>query len=960
MAVNPITWQEDQNTQIKPTNVGLWWAPTTTTPDTGISANAAIPKPIVTPNPSTGIGPNNAMGIQGYGIQYQNLSPDQKTWANALFKENMGQGQSSYTAMQNALSTYPSSTATPSTALKPPETAAPAAPVTTTPAIPSGTTQWAPTQPTVPTGTGVPQNIQQITDQLFPKGQYSDEERAAMSEMLGSKNPSEIADLMAQNAKWQYDQSQQLLNAYRTTRDFGIQQAREKQLNDQRVADLTQHYDNAIRDQKNKMEADANNMAMVQGTAGRLQSRNMQNAITQMLDVNKNIYSQLVSNKDRDIARLAEDLKYANTVASNEYNDKVSSQMQDMLKNIEALDKTGSLQTAEGFKQARSFIDATISNNMQHQSDYYNKLSYISQRFDKYREEAGKFKTVDDSVTKTMNDGYLYNSQGAKINDPSTGQPLRVANTSGTLLTKEPITMTDGSKAFVYQNTDGTTRVEKIEGTGATQMTPEAIQHIAQGVSSGAITPELLKSMNLTPEQIQQVLSQTTGAGKAEWKVIGKDENGNDMYWWVNPISQTVTGGGITTATPSAIPKTWTINTWDLSTTTLRWRSLGSWQVTDLINTIDPSGNLGKRMLAIASIEGHAWSSNPDAGWTTAYGMFQFNGWNAEATQAKFNNMLEQWVRVAQAYGKNIDPSTLSQEQKESLAYLGYINTHTVKGYNNWEMMTSASDEEFSKFEPKLQGSVAKPSASLAALNELKNAPSKVEEAWAWELSAAQKQQIDALKWNYFTKEGQQVLKKAGISQDQVNNYVNSKVGKSQLSDDQRTTYFQAVGPFHWNQVVKDYESMIWQTANVISSINNKSGPGDIAAVYQFMKTLDPTSVVRETEFNTAAASSGLAGKVQNMFTKLENGEQLTGEQKTQFKDLMKEYVKNKSFQYDRLYSDMRAVMENMDIPDNIIPKSASEQALKILWIKKEASTQSEPITATGKSGTKYTLKINP
>lgn len=66
-----------------------------------------------------------------------------------------------------------------------------------------------------------------------------------------------------------------------------------------------------------------------------------------MLDTNKNIYTQLVSNKDRDIARLAEDLKYAQTIASNEYNDKISDDMQNMLKNIQALDKTGSLATAQ-------------------------------------------------------------------------------------------------------------------------------------------------------------------------------------------------------------------------------------------------------------------------------------------------------------------------------------------------------------------------------------------------------------------------------------------------------------------------------------------------------------------------------------------------------------------------------------------------------------------------------------
>jgi len=41
---------------------------------------------------------------------------------------------------------------------------------------------------------------------------------------------------------------------------------------------------------------------------------------------------------------------------------------------------------------------------MQHQADYYGKLSYISQRFDKYNKENLANSTVDDKVTSTMND----------------------------------------------------------------------------------------------------------------------------------------------------------------------------------------------------------------------------------------------------------------------------------------------------------------------------------------------------------------------------------------------------------------------------------------------------------------------------------------------------------------------------------------------------------------------------
>ena len=61
------------------------------------------------------------------------------------------------------------------------------------------------------------------------------------------------------------------------------------------------------------------------------------------------------------------------------------------------------------------------------------------------------------------------------------------------------------------------------------------------------------------------------------------------------------------------------------------------------------------------------------------------------------------------------------------------------------------------------------------------------------------------------------------------------------------------------------------------------------------------------------------------MFTKLESGQQLTDEQKAYFKDLMTQYVKNKSTQYDRLYDDMKRVTELSGIPDEYLPKKASE-----------------------------------
>ena len=97
--------------------------------------------------------------------------------------------------------------------------------------------------------------------------------------------------------------------------------------------------------------------------------------------------------------------------------------------------------------------------------------------------------------------------------------------------------------------------------------------------------------------------------------------------------------------------------------------------------------------------------------------MYQFHGKNAAAARQKLTSLVQEGLDVASLYKIPINPSTLSPNQLETLAYLGYINTHTVRKTDNWHMMTEASESEFARFEPKLQGSVTKPTKVLVALD---------------------------------------------------------------------------------------------------------------------------------------------------------------------------------------------------------------------------------------------------
>lgn len=68
--------------------------------------------------------------------------------------------------------------------------------------------------------------------------------------------------------------------------------------------------------------------------------------------------------------------------------------------------------------------------------------------------------------------------------------------------------------------------------------------------------------------------------------------------------------------------------------------------------------------------------------------------------------------------------------------------------------------------------------------------------------------------------------------------------------------------------------ALVQQTANT----PNPTGASDIAMVFAYMKSLDPTSVVREGEFATAKNSGGAEDSVRAMYNAVLNGQKLTPE----------------------------------------------------------------------------------
>jgi hypothetical protein len=88
-----------------------------------------------------------------------------------------------------------------------------------------------------------------------------------------------------------------------------------------------------------------------------------------------------------------------------------------------------------------------------------------------------------------------------------------------------------------------------------------------------------------------------------------------------------------------------------------------------------------------------------------------------------------------------------------------------------------------------------------------------------------------------------------------------------------------------------------------------QSGPADIAAIFGFMKTLDPRSVVRESEFQVAAEAGGIWDKITNLTEKYSKGEVLPDAVRKEMAKLSTQLMESYKRTYDRNREDYEGRM---------------------------------------------------
>ncbi|RKH13797.1 hypothetical protein D7X74_21360, partial [Corallococcus sp. CA047B] len=85
------------------------------------------------------------------------------------------------------------------------------------------------------------------------------------------------------------------------------------------------------------------------------------------------------------------------------------------------------------------------------------------------------------------------------------------------------------------------------------------------------------------------------------------------------------------------------------------------------------------------------------------------------------------------------------------------------------------------------------------------------------------------------------------------------------------------------NPLVREYQLSAVAYDKVRRAAADPSPAGDLALIFGYMKTLDPTSAVREGEFANAQNAGGIPDRVRNAWNKVLTGERLNPEQRKEF-----------------------------------------------------------------------------
>lgn len=156
---------------------------------------------------------------------------------------------------------------------------------------------------------------------------------------------------------------------------------------------------------------------------------------------------------------------------------------------------------------------------------------------------------------------------------------------------------------------------------------------------------------------------------------------------------------------------------------------------------------------------------------------------------------------------------------------------------------------------------------------------------------------------------------------------------KRKLSKEEFRQFESIVSKFNSLAPVKLFEEALPNFNNINSAFEQANGTWDMSAIFAFMKSLDPNSVVRESEFEVASKSAWIVEDWAKIFNQIEEWDLLSWKARENFIKVSKLFILNRADLYETKYNDMLKVIRRQWLPEEDLPTNLAEKFRKSLWL---------------------------
>lgn len=166
-------------------------------------------------------------------------------------------------------------------------------------------------------------------------------------------------------------------------------------------------------------------------------------------------------------------------------------------------------------------------------------------------------------------------------------------------------------------------------------------------------------------------------------------------------------------------------------------------------------------------------------------------------------------------------------------------------------------------------------------------------------------------EWWYFDQMGRPASYLRDATKDELSGSKDGTGTAFNQGDKLRSQFLSLNKPF---QEIRDAYSRVQAAAE------KPSAAGDLALIFNYMKILDPGSVVREGEFATAQNAAGIPDRVRAMYNRVVSGERLAEDVRTDFVDRAGMLYQSQSSQYKRSLGEYKRLARESGLSESIFP----------------------------------------